>query len=44
MTSYLMEAVILAFTIGGIVGAIGALQITHRPAPVKVHNEELDRN
>jgi len=44
MTSYLMEAVILAFTIGGIVGAIGALQLTHRPAPVKVHDEELERN
>ncbi len=39
MASFLMESVILAFTIGGIVGAIGALQIKHGPATVKVRDD-----
>ncbi len=44
MATFLMESVILAFTIGGIVGAVAALQIAHgRPATVKAH-EELERN
>ena len=43
MANFLMEAVILSFTIGGIVGAIGALHLTHSPAPVKTR-EEFERN
>ena len=43
MTSFLMEAVILAFTLGGIVGAISALHIQHRVATVKTR-DELERN
>ena len=45
MANFLMEAVILSFTIGGIVGAIGALHLTHShsPAPVKTQ-EEFKRN
>lgn len=43
MATFLMESVILAFTIGGIVGAVAALQIAHGPVTVKAH-EELERN
>ena len=44
MATFLMEAVILSFTLGGIVGAIGALQLRHTPvSPVKAH-QELERN
>ena len=43
MATFLMEAVILAFTIGGIVGAIGALHIKNAPATVKAH-EKLERS
>lgn len=39
MATFLMESVILAFTIGGIVGAIGALQIKYGPATVKTHDD-----
>ncbi len=42
MATFLMEAVILAFTLGGIVGAISALQIKYSPATVKAH-QELER-
>lgn len=43
MAAFLMESVILAFTIGGIVGAIGALQLKHGPATIKAH-DKLERN
>jgi len=43
MTSFLMESVILAFTIGGIVGAIAALQIAHGPVTAKAH-DDYERN
>lgn len=43
MAAFLMESVILAFTIGGIVGAIGALHLKHSPATVKAR-DELERN
>ncbi len=39
MATYLMESVILAFTIGAIVGAIVALHLAHGPIAVKAQDE-----
>ena len=46
MATFLMEATILSFTIGGIVGAISALHFAHAPAvttTAKAH-DEFERN
>jgi len=43
MATFLMESVILAFTIGGIVGAVAALQFAHGPVTEKAH-DEYERN
>ncbi len=43
MTGMLMEAVVLSFTIGGIVGAIGALHLKHA-APVQEKTEEQHKS
>ena len=39
MMSYLVESVVLAFTIGGIVGALVALQLTSSKKVVAQDNE-----
>ena len=40
MIGMLLEAVVLAFVIGGIIGAITALQLSNsRKIPVKIHSD-----
>ena len=46
MIGMLMEAVVLAFIIGGIIGAVTALQLSHwnfKKVPVKISSDSTRR-
>ena len=45
MIGMLLEAVVLAFVIGGIIGALTALQLSNSgKIPVKIHNDRHRRH
>ena len=39
MTGIFMESIVIAFMIGGIVGAVTALHLAHRKEPAEVEND-----
>jgi gas vesicle protein len=43
MTAMLMESVVIAFTLGGIIGAVAALHLKQAPARVKARNRISQR-
>lgn len=39
MTGIFMESIVIAFMIGGIVGAVTALHLAHRKEPAEIENK-----
>lgn len=39
MTGIFMESIVIAFMIGGIVGAVTALHLAHRKEPAEIKNK-----